>query len=293
MPPQGDDSAVLRWIVENVPSWWLVVLAIVGLPVLAVALQWLIRRRAPGLASGEHNDVAGFLGSVVGVIYAIIVGFMVITLWEQYVTAGDTVQNETVSLRDLVQFSGAFGPAAQGKIRLLVIRYAESVATVEWQAMASGKGSPATQNDFDQLITAVQGLHVQNPTQQEFLATMLTQLDDAGKERQQRLELSGQNIPAVLWVAVLLASVVTLGFCLLFSIKSARLQYIMVASVAVLIGATLVLILLLEFPFSGTVAVRPPSAGQVAAGLHPASGTSIRRPGLSSSAFAVTTASPG
>lgn len=209
--------------------------------------------------------MAGFLGSVVGVIYAIIAGFMVITLWEQYVTVSDTVQNETVSLRDLVQFSGAFGPATQGKIRMLVVRYAESVATVEWQAMANGEGSPAAQNDFDQLITAIQGLTVHNPTQQEFLATMLTQLDDAGKDRQQRLELSGQNIPAVLWLAVLLASVVTLGFCLLFSIKSAWLHYTMVASVAILIGATLVLILLLEFPFSGTVAVRPPSPGQVAA----------------------------
>jgi hypothetical protein len=265
---------VPRWIVQNVPAWSLVVLALIGLPALAVSLQWLIRRRAPSLASGEHNDVAGFLGSVVGVIYAIIAGFMVITLWEQYVTAGDTVQNETVSLRDLVQFSGAFGPAAQGKIRQLVVRYAESVATVEWQAMANGEGSPAAQHNFDQLITAIQGLTVHNPTQQEFLATMLTQVDDAGKDRQQRLELSGQNIPAVLWLAVLLASVVTLGFCLLFSIKSARLHYIMVASVAILIGATLVLILLLEYPFSGTVAVRP-LPGHVAADLRPVSGTSI------------------
>ena len=82
------------------------------------------------------NDAAGFLGSVVGAIYAIVAGFMVITLWEQYVTAGDTVQNETVGLRDVAQFSGAFGPAAQKNIRLLVVRYAKSVATVEWQEMA-------------------------------------------------------------------------------------------------------------------------------------------------------------
>jgi Protein of unknown function (DUF4239) len=265
---------VPRWIVENVPTWWLVVVAVVGLPVLAVSLQWLIRRRAPGLAGGEHNEAASFLGSVVGVVYAIIAGFMIITLWEQYVTAGDTVQNETVSLRDVVQFSGAFGPAAYAKIRLLVVRYAESVATVEWQAMAKGEGSPVAQNDFDQLVTAIQGLTVHNPTQEEFLSTMLAQVDDIGKERQQRLELSGQNVPAILWLAVILASVVTLGFCLLFGIKSPLLNYIMVASVAILIGASLVLILLLEYPFSGTVAVRPAPFEHMAADLHPASGTS-------------------
>ena len=51
-----------RWIVQNVPAWWLVGLAVVVLPALAVLIQWLIRRRAPSLASGENNDAVGFLG---------------------------------------------------------------------------------------------------------------------------------------------------------------------------------------------------------------------------------------
>ena len=54
---------------------------------------------------------------------------------------------------------------------------------------------------------------------------MLAQVDDVGKDRQQRLELSGQNVPAILWLTVILASVVTLGFCLIFGIKSAPLNY--------------------------------------------------------------------
>jgi hypothetical protein len=261
--------------VQNVPAWWLVVLAVVGLPALAVSLQWLIRRRAPSLADGKHNDAAGFLGSVVGIIYAIIAGFMIITLWEQYVTAGDTVQNETVSLRDVVQFSGAFGPAAEGEIRQLVVRYAKSVATVEWQTMAKGEGSPVAQHDFDELITAIQSLAVHNSTEEAFLSNILTQVDEVGSQRQQRLELSGQNIPAILWLGAILSSVVTLGFCLLFGIKSAWLHYIMVAGVTLLIGATLVLILVLEYPFIGTVAVRPTPFEHVVGDLRPANGTGI------------------
>ena len=148
--------------------------------------------------------------------------------------------------------------------------------------MAKGDGSPVAQNDFDQLITAIQGLNVHNPTQEEFLSTMLAQVDDVGKDRQQRLELSGQNVPAILWLTVILASVVTLGFCLMFGIKSAPLNYIMVASAAILIGASLVLVLLLEYPFSGTVAVRPTPFEQVVQDLRLASGTSTSQSGFNS-----------
>jgi high-affinity Fe2+/Pb2+ permease len=45
-----------RWIVQNVPAWWLVVLAVVVLPTLAVLIQWLIRRRASSLASGPMKS---------------------------------------------------------------------------------------------------------------------------------------------------------------------------------------------------------------------------------------------
>jgi uncharacterized protein DUF4239 len=254
---RGNDRTMSRWIVQNVPAWWLLVIAVVVLPALAASIQWLIRRRAPSLASGEHNDAVGFLGATAAVVYAIIVGFMVITLWENYVAAGDTVQNETVDLRDLVQFSGAFGPAAQNEIRQLVVQYGKSVTTMEWQEMAKGEASPATQKDFDQLITAVQSLRVRDPGQEEFLGTMLAQLDQVGKERQKRLELSGSQIPAAMWLAVILTSVVTIVFCLLFEVKSAWLRYLMIASVAAVISTILVLSLLLEYPFSGTIAVNP------------------------------------
>src|SRR5262249_61698246 len=101
-----------RWIVQNVPAWWLMVLAVVVLPALAVLIQWLIRRRAPSLASGENNDAVGFLGATAAVVYAVIVGVMGITLWENYVAAGGVVGDEDASLRDGVQVSGAVGPAA-------------------------------------------------------------------------------------------------------------------------------------------------------------------------------------
>jgi hypothetical protein len=202
------------------------------------------------------------------VVYAIIVGFMVITLWDQYTSAGDTVQAETSDLRDLVQFSRAFGPSAQSRVETQVTAYAESVSTSEWRAMARGEGSPAAQQDFDRLIGSVQRLKVHGLSDQEFLGSMLTQINDIGEQRQQRLDLAGQNIPGVLWLVVILSSLNTLGFTLLLGIRTAWLHYVMVACVAVLIGASVVLVLELEYPFSGSIAVHQEPFEKVALDLQ-------------------------
>jgi NhaP-type Na+/H+ or K+/H+ antiporter len=60
-----------------------------------------------------------------------------------------------------------------------------------------------------------------------------------------------------MWLAVSLTSVVTIGFCLWYEVKSARLPYFTVAAVVAVISAILVLSLLLEYPFSGSIEVKP------------------------------------
>ena len=53
--------------------------------VVCCLAQLGLRRLAPQLAKGEHNDVAGFVIAVVGVIYAVMLGFVVIVTWEKFV----------------------------------------------------------------------------------------------------------------------------------------------------------------------------------------------------------------
>ena len=65
-------------MVTAVPVWLLGVLLIVGMPAAAVGAQLGIRRTWPHLLEGEHNDVAGFIIAVVGVIYAVLLAFVVI-----------------------------------------------------------------------------------------------------------------------------------------------------------------------------------------------------------------------
>src|ERR1044071_1075320 len=90
------------------PIWLLFVLLVVVVPLLVTGIQVLVRRRWPHLAEGEHNDVAGYLIAIVGVIYAVLLAFVVVVTWQQFSQASNIVGQEASALRGLYRESVAF-----------------------------------------------------------------------------------------------------------------------------------------------------------------------------------------
>ena len=73
------------------PIWLTGILLVVVLPALVVLEQVGLRRAWPALREGDHNEVAGFIIAVVGVIYAVLLGFVVIVSWENFSEAEHVV----------------------------------------------------------------------------------------------------------------------------------------------------------------------------------------------------------
>jgi len=69
-------------------------LVVIGACLAAVAGLELVQRLVPHEKRQEHNDVAGFLYAVVGVVYAVLMALLVIAVWEQYQKANETVESE-------------------------------------------------------------------------------------------------------------------------------------------------------------------------------------------------------
>src|SRR5947209_5891998 len=124
--------------------WVLGSLLVVGLPLVVVAVQAGIRKLVPAIVEGEHNDVAGFLIAVVGVVYAVTLAFIVIVTWEEFRNARDTVEEEAGALRALYRDARALPEPTATQASQLVVRYAEAVAGPEWDAMDNGRTSTAS-----------------------------------------------------------------------------------------------------------------------------------------------------
>lgn len=237
--------------------WFLGFLLVVAIPLAVVGVQAVIRRMAPAIVEGRHNDVAGFLIAVVGVVYAVTLAFIVIVTWEEFRDARSTVEEEAAALRSLYRDSRGLPEPASSQARQLVVQYAHQVSTSEWTAMDKGDSSEAVFTSLGDLFDTLQHANPTTPTDQTFLSNALDRLNDVTQLRSRRISAAEQSTPAVLWAAILLGGIVTMGFALIFGVSNERLHYLMVAGLAAVLGIQIFVILVLSHPFSGDVRVTP------------------------------------
>jgi hypothetical protein len=237
--------------------WLLGILLVIGIPLVTVAVQALIRRLAPSIIEGEHNDVAGFLIAVVGVVYAVTLAFIVIVTWEGYRDAGDTVNTEAGSLRSLYRDSQALPEPTRATLGGLVVSYGREVAGPEWDAMDDGGSSDAVFGLIGQMFASLSTVNAGTPTQEAFLADALVRVNDVAQSRAKRVSVAEESQVSILWAAILLGGIFTIGFALLFGVANERLHYVMVGGFAAVLALQVLVILVLSLPFSGDVRVTP------------------------------------
>lgn len=246
-----------KWLVTNVPTPLLgigIVLVILG---LALGGFLIAHRVLDHDKLVSQHDVAGFLIAVVGVIYAVLLAFLVVVQWEQYSKAADDATSEAGAIGNLYRDAVALGPQGR-RVRFAVSRYAHQVAYVEWPYVAKHHAEdPRTNDELNSVWRSVTRLRSTNATQAEFVRRAVDDVSEANVSRRDRIDQSASELPNPLWIVLLVGGALTIGFCFFFSLESFRAQAAMVSILATLIALSLFLILVLDLPFSGDVAVGP------------------------------------
>src|SRR5688572_696959 len=132
-------------------TWFWILLFVVALPAFAVGGALLVRRTVGVDVLAQHDDVAGFIYAVVGVVYAVLLGFSAIIVWEQFRNAQEGADHEANALADLYRDSRVFPPEVRNAVELRVREYARLVVEKEWPAMAEGKSSSETWDAYNGL----------------------------------------------------------------------------------------------------------------------------------------------
>ena len=241
-------------------------LLVVGGACLAAVLGLaLVQRLVPTAIRQEQNDVAGFIYAVVGVIYAVLLALVVIATWEEFGRARVTVEAEANALAEIFWLAHRLPEPEGRELQELARSYAEEVVDEEWPLMEQGEaplmtqtqGTPAGWTLIDDIRASLQEVEPRTLAGQELYAEGLDQVQRLADARRMRLVMAAESLATVLWVVLIVAGIVAVGFAYLFGMQNTWAHALMVGSLAGVIALVLFTIAAMDHPFSGAARVGP------------------------------------
>lgn len=244
-------------LILNVPPVLLGTIIVLSAVILSVAGLLIMRRFIPHQKLKLHNDVAGFMFGTLGVIYAVLLAFTVIIVWETFDNASSIVEKEASFLADLYRDAEAFQEPFRKEVNNLFLEYGKAIVTDEWKTMSRGEKSRLVQEIQDKIWTHYTSYLPKNLTEEVFFRESVDKLNELCELRRQRLMESLNGVDTILWFVLIVSGIITIVFTFFFGTENLRAQIIMTSLLAIVISLILFTILEFDYPFTGNLSVSP------------------------------------
>jgi Protein of unknown function (DUF4239) len=200
-----------------------------------------------------HNNLIGWQLGILGTTYAVILGFMLYTVWTDFGAANLNVDLEANALRNLYRLAEGLPQQQRTQLESQTRSYARAVIERDWPDMANGR-VPEESHEINQAMWRTL-MSVKTASPAEFLAEdhALTELSALTQHRRTRLIQSKSQLPAIFWCVLVTGAAVTVFSASMFGSENAALHAIQVFSFTLLIMLTLLAIADVNLPFQGWV----------------------------------------
>lgn len=245
---------MIEWL-ESVPTIVSGLVVVFGFVAIALAFGYVVGKLAPRDVRIEHNDLAGFILAVIGVIYAVLLAFITFGVWERFAQAEARSYEEAAALTQLYRDASSFPQS--DRLRSTLHEYVTNIIYREWPKMSRGGESARADAQLEGLDRMIRLLPVASRGQQDVHNQMLGAVSVALSDRDARLSEDATGINTIMWVVLVAGAAVTVGFTCLFGFRRDAMQHVMIGALAFLIGLVLFLALALNYPYRGSITVEP------------------------------------
>lgn len=241
----------------DVNSYLSCILLIVGSALAAVAGLLIMRRVINIEKLRPTHEVGGYLLSIVGTLYSVVLGMVVVSAMQHYDSASEIVQRESDNLADVYVLAKRLPPPRREKVQALCKEYANQVLDSEWKKMKCSTYCPLARQEAVGLMDTLMSFEPTTENEKALYPLMVQEASQFWQNRQARIRIASQGLPAAQWVALIAGAFILIAFTYLFGLENVRLQIVMTVLVSVLIALNMVLLLLFAYPFSGDLALTP------------------------------------
>ncbi len=195
--------------------------------------------------------------AAVGVVYGVMLAFIVLVVWQAYLDAMVNVEREANTLVNIYRIAQEQAPPYNQQLEASVVDYTQKVVNDEWPQMELGIESTAARDSLENIWNVHRTMHNTSDSLMVHQDYFFSSLEDLGNERRIRLLGSREELPALMWILLWGGAIVTLGFTLFFRVPDSIPHLLMIGMFAGLVAFVIFLIIELDSPFNGAIYVTP------------------------------------
>lgn len=222
---------------------------------IVFAASCLIRRTAPLEWLRRNNEVGGYKYQAVSAIYAVLIGFVVVAVWERFHEAEGHVTTEATAWTTLNRLSIGLPEEAAAGVREAALAYLDLTVRQEWPAMARREALPQVGIALTEVTRRYLAIADESHRTQTVVSKSIDLLADISQARRARLGAMAGSVPRILWFSLVAGSVIMVGFSFLLGSENLIGQAVMTAMVAFTVTSLLFVAVLLDQPFSGPASI--------------------------------------
>lgn len=214
-----------------------------------VAFRAVVPAAALRAASSELGNYLQTLGSV----YAVLLAFIVVIVWNQFNEARGLIEREASALVDLHRTASGLPPDTRAEIQAGLVRYVDAVLEDEWHAMHTGNEAVIERvgHRLDEVWLAVHRCRPADSCQHTVYGEVLSHFNELADLRTSRLSAARARVPTSMRILLYTGAVLVTGSVYLVHIPELWLHAIITAALAGAIGHILYLIIDLDDAFEG------------------------------------------
>ncbi len=234
----------------------LAMIVIGGSMLLASAGLLLIKLKYKNRGN-KHNELGGYILSILGTLYAVTLGFVVVHVSDGVEQQSMVISAETNALLNIYRYSSALAPSLEENVRLSCLAYSGAVAEKEWGLMPRGILCSETWTAMDDIWKSIKAVHPESQQEQAIFSLMLENYNNLETARRSRLMAAASHVSPVLWSVIISGACILVIFTYFFGSPSLIVQIAMTAMLSATLGLNVFLIMVDGSPFTGSFKIKP------------------------------------
>ena len=260
-----------RWLLNELPTWTLVVLVLGVSMLFGVGGFLLMKKFVPSLAShAENRSLSSAFGLASG-LFSFVLAFTIGQLYGNFTRATADARQEANILAQVLRTSNGV-PRIRVELKHEALAYAKEVRGNEWRAMQRGGSTLQAWDDIDAMYATLEQNRA-NESSNPFYAQTVARVNDLVIARRTRLDDANLSLPLIFRVMLLFGAALALTTTFYFKPFSEGIQVVMIGAASALVGLAMLTALMLDYPYSGaiTVSSAPFKAATLLllSGMHP------------------------